>query len=460
VQLSDIHVDLKYMVGAETQCGEPLCCRAFDGPGSNSSDSAGYWGDYNCDLPINTFETLLSHIAELKPAPDFILYTGDDPPHDVWEQSRDWNLEAINELHALFTKYFPDIPVFSALGNHESFPVNQYEGPGGDSWLYDTVAHNWGSWLCDDSIATIRYAGYYTCRVRPGLRVISMNTNMWVSGNYWLLVNRTDAISHQFDWIVDVLKQARALNEKVIFIGHAVSSDWYDEFALQFVEIVDEYRDVIADQFYGHSHSSSLQLFYDNATGTIPLSTAYIVGSLTPYTDLNPGWRMYSYDRDSLARATAPRMPPVAIKQAKHKASAIRLLDDDDEDIVSVGSEFDDGQIYTLVTDFTQYWLDLPEANRVNATDWSSNNYVATSEYNMTSPLTAAQWDEFANDLLTNTALYKAFAYNYYRGGPQEPESAQELSCEIKGPTTEAFNKCMQGHGLKGFFKPRPRNQC
>jgi len=96
--------------------------------GTNQSNSAGVWGDYNCDPPMVLVSSMMEYLAGIDPQPDFILYTGDDPAHDIWEQSREANLNIITILSELFLQYFPNVPVFSAIGNHESFPVNQYEG--------------------------------------------------------------------------------------------------------------------------------------------------------------------------------------------------------------------------------------------------------------------------------------------------------------------------------------------
>lgn len=116
----------------------------------------------------------------MDPQPDFIVYTGDDPAHDVWKQSREENLAAISLWNSLLDDRLTgrfSIPVFSTLGNHEVFPINQFAGPGLDSWLYDAVADAWSPNLPDDAINTMQYGGYYQARVRPGLRVISINSN-------------------------------------------------------------------------------------------------------------------------------------------------------------------------------------------------------------------------------------------------------------------------------------------
>ncbi|KAK7075332.1 hypothetical protein SK128_000758, partial [Halocaridina rubra] len=50
--------------------------------------------------------------------------TGDLPPHDVWAQDQDSNLESINVTMQLLRQYFPNTPVINAVGNHAPAPVN------------------------------------------------------------------------------------------------------------------------------------------------------------------------------------------------------------------------------------------------------------------------------------------------------------------------------------------------
>ena len=57
---------------------------------------------------------------------DFIIWTGDLPPHDVWNQTRDNNLYVLRETVRQLNYYFPKARIFPALGNHESSPVNRY----------------------------------------------------------------------------------------------------------------------------------------------------------------------------------------------------------------------------------------------------------------------------------------------------------------------------------------------
>jgi sphingomyelin phosphodiesterase len=71
----------------QVDCGRPLCCRTEDGPAKSNLSSAGPFGDYNCDAAPALFESLAHFIggATELPALDFAVFTGDVPPHDIWE---------------------------------------------------------------------------------------------------------------------------------------------------------------------------------------------------------------------------------------------------------------------------------------------------------------------------------------------------------------------------------------
>lgn len=51
------------------------------------------------------------------------------------------------------------------------------------NWLYELVAKEWSQWLPQDAIATIQKGGYYTVLVKPGFRIIALNTNVAFTKN-------------------------------------------------------------------------------------------------------------------------------------------------------------------------------------------------------------------------------------------------------------------------------------
>ena len=57
-------MDLSYKPGTDAKCGKPLCCTNTTAMTDDPNKVAGYWGNYNCDLPYWTFEDMLWHIKE------------------------------------------------------------------------------------------------------------------------------------------------------------------------------------------------------------------------------------------------------------------------------------------------------------------------------------------------------------------------------------------------------------
>lgn len=58
------------------------------------------------------------------------------------------------------------------------------------------------------------------------------------------------------------------------------------------------YEGVITAQFFGHTHFDEFEVFYDMDDMGRAISIAYVGPSVTPYYDLNPGYRIYYVDGD------------------------------------------------------------------------------------------------------------------------------------------------------------------
>ena len=128
VHLTDLHMDLEYKIGTKANCSDVMCCREESGypePGANATEFAGRWGSYKCDLPTDVLENSLDYIVnELKP--DVIFWTGDNNPHDVWEESN----ESVANYTIVMTQIIKDklkgtdIAVVPIHGNHDTWPVD------------------------------------------------------------------------------------------------------------------------------------------------------------------------------------------------------------------------------------------------------------------------------------------------------------------------------------------------
>lgn len=77
---------------------------------------AGYWGSLGqCDVPIQTFELFLKQLKKYHL--DAILWTGDNTPHDIWQQSQSYNLN-FTILLSQKIQQATNVTVIPSMGNH------------------------------------------------------------------------------------------------------------------------------------------------------------------------------------------------------------------------------------------------------------------------------------------------------------------------------------------------------
>ncbi|XP_061485259.1 sphingomyelin phosphodiesterase [Rhineura floridana] len=294
--LTDLHWDRDYAPGSSPACKEPLCCRG----GQPQGPGAGFWGTYSkCDLPLHTLENLLQHLAATGPY-DMAYWTGDIPAHNIWQQSRGDQLYALTTVTSLIQKYLGPLPVYPAVGNHESVPVNFFPPPDvsgnqSSAWLYSAMVDAWRPWLPHQALETLRLGGFYTLLVQPGLRLVSLNMNFCSEANFWLLINSTDPAG-QLQWLVNVLQEAEKSGEKVHIIGHIPPSHCKRCWGWNYYHIINRFEGTVAGQFFGHTHVDEFEMFYDEETLSRPVGIAFVAPSVTTYINLNPGYRIYHVD--------------------------------------------------------------------------------------------------------------------------------------------------------------------
>ncbi|KAI7877878.1 Metallo-dependent phosphatase-like protein [Mucor mucedo] len=323
LHLSDWHVDPEYEEGTETQCSKPICCRKSS-TGDSVLISASKWGAYECDSPLTLIESMLEYIPKAVPNITFGILTGDIPPHEVWSTLPISKTQMIQDasyalLHAHFdSPFFINSRLYPAIGNHESaptnlFPLKESHLPGGKSrqdfamhWLYLAMQENWKGWIDKVHLPSVHgNSGSYISYPVSGLKLISMNTNFCYNLNWWLHQSPVQRDPNGIlAWLIGHLQQSEDAREKVWIIGHTPPGDsaCFHDYSNYFYQIVNRYAPhVIAAQFYGHTHRDEFQLFYkgDSQEAEDAISVAYIAPSITPYPDLNPGFRSYSVDTGS-----------------------------------------------------------------------------------------------------------------------------------------------------------------
>jgi len=304
LQLTDIHIDFEYQPGAVADCLDPLCCRNQSTPPSHyanpNTTGAGFWGDYrSCDIPFWTVENMFQYIANNEDF-DYVYWTGDLPPHNVWNQTKSDQLYALAQLSKLFLKYFPNKIIYPTLGNHEAAPCNVFPPPyvkeDSIGWLYSALATNWTATGLPHYLApNITSGAFYTMLLRPGFRLISLNMNYCAALNFWLFINSTDPLG-QLEWFANVLQYAEDHGEKVHVIGHIYPGGCLYSWSDNYYRIVNRYENTIVGQFFGHSHNDQFEIFYDTNNLTRATNIAYIAPSVTTFSYMNPGYRIYTVD--------------------------------------------------------------------------------------------------------------------------------------------------------------------
>ncbi|XP_030626479.1 cyclic GMP-AMP phosphodiesterase SMPDL3A [Chanos chanos] len=297
--ISDLHLDPTYHV---TEDHAKVC---FSSKGVPASDP-GLFGDIMCDSPYQLIQSAFHYMKQVDLQPEFIMWTGDSPPHvPPDELSTDIVISVISNMTHTIRQFFPHLPVYPALGNHDYWPQDQL--PTSTNAIYQAAAKLWEPWLNAEALGTLREGGFYSQVIQPKLRLVSLNTNLYYSPNK-ATVNMTDPAG-QFEWLQNSLERSRQNMEKVYIIAHVpvgylpyakdttAIREMYNQ---RLVEIFRNYSDVIQGQFYGHTHRDSIMVLLDQQGN--PISSLFVTPAVTPIKSLfepytnNPGVRMYLYD--------------------------------------------------------------------------------------------------------------------------------------------------------------------
>ncbi|EDO31208.1 predicted protein, partial [Nematostella vectensis] len=333
---------------------------------------------------------------------DYVLWTGDIPPHNIWNQSRNAQLKSLDNAVDLILHYLPGVKVFPAIGNHEGSPVNSFPPPSitdenSNSWLRNELAKDWGNWLPEYTMSTIKKGAFYSVLVSKGLRIVSINMNYCNNMNWWLLLDSIDPAG-QLQWLVDTLQESEDNGEKVHIIGHIPpgSSDCLKAFSWNYYSIINRYQSTVTAQFFGHTHSDEFEVFYDEKTRRIPISFAFLGPSVTPYQFHNPGYRIYDIDGD-----------------------------------------YDNSS--RVVLNHETYILDLIEANK-GEVQWTLE-YNAKDAYKMPSLLPSA-WHDLLIRMTKDPSLVE-LAYKYFY--KSSPESIHGGKCDSPSCQKSFICRMMEG---------------
>uniref|UniRef100_A0A2K6S0X8 Sphingomyelin phosphodiesterase acid like 3B n=1 Tax=Saimiri boliviensis boliviensis TaxID=39432 RepID=A0A2K6S0X8_SAIBB len=360
--IADLHLDPDYKVSKDPF---QVCPSA----GSQPVPSAGPWGDYLCDSPWALINSSIYAMKEIDPEPDFILWTGDDTPHVPDEKLGEATvLEIVERLTKLIREVFPG-----------AFYSEKLPGPSGSG------------------------------------RIVVLNTNLYYTSNTQT-ADMADP-GQQFQWLEDVLTNASKVGDMVYLVGHVPpgffekteNKAWFRQgFNEKYLKVVRKHHRVISGQFFGHHHTDSFRMLYDDAGS--PISTMFITPGVTPWkTTLpgvvnganNPAIRVFEYDRTTLS-----------------------------------------------LKDMVTYFMNLSQANALGKPRWELE-YRLTEAFGV--PDASARSMEAALDRIAGDqgALQRYYAYNsvsYDAGICDEACSTQHV-CAMRQVDFDAYTACLYASG-------------
>ena len=87
--------------------------------------SAGKMGDFRCDSPQQLVKSAIKQMHKVVPDPDFILWTGDNSPHEgAGKKNVTKNMKFIGKW--IYKEFGGGARVIPVLGNHDSYPKNSF----------------------------------------------------------------------------------------------------------------------------------------------------------------------------------------------------------------------------------------------------------------------------------------------------------------------------------------------
>ena len=304
MHMSDLHIDFEYTEGNNKNCGEPLCCMKVNGPAPTPEDAAGKFGEYNCDTSPALAESFFKFVKNMENGPELVLWTGDNVKHDIWNQTNEKNARATEIVLDFMREHWPSLPVFLTTGNHEFYPVNVNSFDPNDQPVLKLISEHLQGFMDQDAIEQFSKYGYCSIPMKSisekfdKVRVITLNTQP-VNDMNWGLLSELNDPGHQLMWLEKEFRDMEAKGELAILLGHIVPTGGVHDWAIRYKTLVERFQHVIRFQAFGHYHTEKFYI----VRGTYdfkPLSSYFLAGSLTPYTDLNPGFKIMEFDKETM----------------------------------------------------------------------------------------------------------------------------------------------------------------
>jgi sphingomyelin phosphodiesterase len=302
MQITDLHVDDQYAPNCSATCLKPICCRENSTPSKKEPLSGKYGYEGSCDVPMELFQSFVEDAS--KRNVDFIIWTGDNAPHDSWNNTQKHAYEIAEKIKFELDKGFNNentkTPVFYSLGNHEKYPNDDFKDDEGD--MLERMSNIFKSYLDDDSVTTFKEGGYYSKKFGDTkLRIIALNCLVCDCFNFNLFNSSQHYTKKMFKWLEAELQKAENNGEYVYILNHFPLNGEFTltECAKRFQALFDRYEYTIRGIFSGHTHYDDVEGIsaYFDPSKIIHLN--FIAPQLTTYSHKLPSYRIYIIDKET-----------------------------------------------------------------------------------------------------------------------------------------------------------------
>jgi hypothetical protein len=356
---SDIHYDAFYGTS------DAFTLSKWSNKNPCSQRDAPYFSTYGCESNFNLIQSLLANAAQAYPNPDFIICTGDWTRHGADRTTTNTNSvqSTVDQafhvvLSQLLPLYFPNVTLLAlppldlgnndyesdyrlditslqpclvqnystttaadAAGSSSSYADNAITSilPNAtNSWLSSIAQTFQSTFVSQEEEAVFACGGYLSREVIPGLHIIVLNTLLWsdalISNHYDKNTLSQDGFDPfgQHQWLKYELTRLRQLGKRTYITGHippiAISYYPYEGNPLLFEShtrryhtSISEFSDVIAGQFFGHTHSNELRVSNSLPSDSPPI---IIIGAVSPIYGNDPGFSIVTYHQSGESEAT------------------------------------------------------------------------------------------------------------------------------------------------------------
>jgi len=320
-QVTDFHLDQHY--GTAGPLGDFDYVGYYDYATCWNTTNTAKFGAHTCDSPLALVTSAADFIASYNP-PDggkvrFLLWTGDDTVHcDDAYSDKNTVIEIISSLSQQLNK--TGLPVLPVQGNHDVYLADQFPGNGDEEgWVevYQDTALAWQQNMITSTEAMAQFVTNYGA-YKVKLEVEDWQSPWWLIGLNTNLMYHSDHLSEgqedpgsQLAFLLEALLMVREEGGKAIITAHVAPGiksrqdpgrpehgSFYPELNSAFLDIVQQFTDVIEIQLYGHEHSDGLRLTPGPSLALMaPAVTPW--DSSTPTDPRNPGLRLFQFEKDT-----------------------------------------------------------------------------------------------------------------------------------------------------------------